>query len=439
MRDEHGRKKGQTGKRFREGYEGYKQCTKESGNRSYKEVLMGPPTHSTDEGVKITTILKEHFEAYKSIEKQNGEIMADTEVNFEVSIPIADMKWIESCVFGRLNDNFEFKMINVELEKAGFKCQVCRLGGLSVVLKFESMEGRDSFLVDDMELKDNFFKVIQPWTDGSIRREYVVEVELEEMPLQLWHENFFSSLGNRRGSFVRLDECTKNRSRFDLARILILVDSRFRIPPFVTVRFKGQTFKILVTMDGFNDQEMEDMDIKEMGSLNDKEKLSEEGTMNRHIICSGEAKVMKKAESWKAGEESLTMHESDFDPSARVDYGNGIRNLIKEAVSIAEAPNINWLMTTCKKQVENQSVGPVVEEPNDENGTLKAVGLNRTKFSQSPVTDEDIERRNAIRLKEVKATWDTSVELGLIFEGSKELVISKFKELEIEDIRKRKG
>ena len=74
-------------------------------------------------------------------------------------------------------------------------------------------------------------------------------VLLEEVLMQVWHEIFFLSLGNNWGSFVSLDDCTINRRRFDIARMLVLVESRLKIPSSATVKVRGISFKILISVE----------------------------------------------------------------------------------------------------------------------------------------------------------------------------------------------
>ncbi|XVE66605.1 hypothetical protein DITRI_Ditri08aG0091900 [Diplodiscus trichospermus] len=218
-----------------------------------------------------------------------------------------------------MRDNVDIKMVRMELEETGFSCNVCRLGGISVILKFDSMEDRNSFLNGESGTKEKYFEEMQPWSDNSIHREYAIWVQLEEVPLHLWHENFFSSLGNRWGSFVRLDNCTRNKSRFDIARMLVMVDSRFKIPPLVTVRFKGQEFKILVSMDEFNDLEGVEMNANKEGSLKRLEMVLEakKKDRNKHN-SSDEKKVEAMTEKEKAGQ---TLYEGSIDLGARYDSG----------------------------------------------------------------------------------------------------------------------
>ena len=74
-------------------------------------------------------------------------------------------------------------------------------------------------------------------------------VLLEEVHMQVWHEIFFVYLGNNWGSFVSLDDDTFNRRRFDIARMLVLMESRLRIPSPVTVKVKGISLKILISVE----------------------------------------------------------------------------------------------------------------------------------------------------------------------------------------------
>ena len=64
--------------------------------------------------------------------------------------------------------------------------------------------------------------------------------------MDVWHEKFLASLGNNWGSFISLDDSTLHKKRFDIARLLVSVESRLRIPSSmnVKVREKFQNFDI---------------------------------------------------------------------------------------------------------------------------------------------------------------------------------------------------
>ena len=59
--------------------------------------------------------------------------------------------------------------------------------------------------------------------------------------------------------------------------------------------------------------------------------------------------------------------------------------------------------------------------------------------SELPISDEDIEHKNSMILKEVEATWKVSSVLGITFDRDKNQVIEVFKEFEENDRRVRMG
>ena len=50
---------------------------------------------------------------------------------------------------------------------------------------------------------DKWLDYISPWNSSMVQRERVVWVSLEEVPLQVWHEKLFMSLGNSLGNFFQ--------------------------------------------------------------------------------------------------------------------------------------------------------------------------------------------------------------------------------------------
>ena len=94
-----------------------------------------------------------------------------------------------------------------------------------------------------------WFDDIAPWKESTKARESFVWVLLEEVPLQVWHPKFFQFLGNSWGQFVCLDECTVNRFRLDVARMLIKVESSLHIPSSVSVAVGGSTHRIIVAVE----------------------------------------------------------------------------------------------------------------------------------------------------------------------------------------------
>ncbi|XVE83313.1 hypothetical protein DITRI_Ditri16bG0078900 [Diplodiscus trichospermus] len=260
------------------------------------------------------------------------------------------------------------------------------------------------------------------WLHGCImgRLKDNLEVKwMEEVKIQVWHYNFFEGLGNRWGKLVRLDDDTMNKCRFDIARMLVFVDSIFRIPPIVTVHLKGTDFKILVTMDEYEDMEHEKSTDVEEGALYDE--VMKTGKVDKKYH--NRSKEVKDIKGRKEGEE-IVQHE-DFDLGVRInncntDVGGGSR--MTEEEMIGGDVGLSKSQETKKGDQGIASIGE---------------GRGRQDSDRS-ISDEDIMHRNSVVLKEAQLTWEIGNKLGIIFEGHKDMVISKFVEMEYEDRRGRR-
>ncbi|KAK8547890.1 hypothetical protein V6N13_123315 [Hibiscus sabdariffa] len=78
-------------------------------------------------------------------------------------------------------------------------------------------------------------------------------VSLFGVPLELWNEDFFSAISNKWGVFVRLDNETTSRVRFDVARVLVGVSRLGDIPSSVLVDVRGSRSVVRITTEAFED------------------------------------------------------------------------------------------------------------------------------------------------------------------------------------------
>ncbi|XVE81147.1 hypothetical protein DITRI_Ditri15bG0039300 [Diplodiscus trichospermus] len=131
--------------------------------RYYKEVLVCSNPCNEEAGTGNDMRLKEHFEEHKFNDNGRDKSMEESLVKFEVNILEAEMEWLQGCIIGRLRDNMDVKWVNKKLVEDGYPCQICRLGGLSV-LKFGSKDQRDLFLNEDIVWKNELFEDLQPWS-----------------------------------------------------------------------------------------------------------------------------------------------------------------------------------------------------------------------------------------------------------------------------------
>ncbi|XVE69094.1 hypothetical protein DITRI_Ditri09bG0122800 [Diplodiscus trichospermus] len=163
---------------------------------------------------------------------------------------------------------------------------------MSVVMRFYTKRSQDSFLNGDKGMKEKLFDVMQPWSRELQRRKFAIWVQLEEVPLYLWHENFF----------------TREQ----------------------------------------NDEGYDELEIKEDVVLSNKGLEAEVACWNWSKLRSSESNEKMGTKGWKGGEG--TLHEGDFDPGAFFDCGNaaskGRTGLSVELIGTKVASQDNMLICT---------------------------------------------------------------------------------------------
>ncbi|XVF55665.1 hypothetical protein PTKIN_Ptkin06aG0055200 [Pterospermum kingtungense] len=65
----------------------------------------------------------------------------------------------------------------------------------------------------------------------------------------MWNGKFFKALGDSWGTFVKVDQDTASMNRFDVARLLVIVDSKVKIPSIVSVKIGESSYKIVVSLE----------------------------------------------------------------------------------------------------------------------------------------------------------------------------------------------
>ncbi|XWS70829.1 hypothetical protein CRYUN_Cryun03dG0082300 [Craigia yunnanensis] len=217
-------------------------------NRSYKEVLKGSGLNA-DGSSKLLGI--------KGDSNINVEVAVEVEVpsptpkkvNYDLDIPKAELEWLDRIAIGYIKMGCSMNQTIIYMVTSCFRCQANPMDRLSILLTFNSKNEMSKMIKDD-SIK-GWFEDVVPWCMSLMLREIAVWVILEEVLLQVWHKNFFESLGNSWGAFICLDDCISKRLRFDSAMMLDLVKSSLSISSVVSINVRGLMHKILVTMEDF--------------------------------------------------------------------------------------------------------------------------------------------------------------------------------------------
>ncbi|XVF36337.1 hypothetical protein REPUB_Repub19eG0049700 [Reevesia pubescens] len=150
---------------------------------------------------------------------------------------------------GKLLNVPSIAVVQEIFDKNNVNAVISPLGGISVLVTFHSKQEMKGFCSDKRAVATDSLDHIALWNFSDVQRQVAVWVNLEEVPLLVWHDDFFKSLGNSWGKVMKVDACTSQRKRFDIAKLFILVESRLNVPSSVTINLRGKDFKILVSIE----------------------------------------------------------------------------------------------------------------------------------------------------------------------------------------------
>ncbi|XVF51713.1 hypothetical protein PTKIN_Ptkin04bG0206600 [Pterospermum kingtungense] len=184
---------------------------------------------------------------WNAVRECNNAVLISS-VEFSHQISESEVEWMDLYISVRVKEHYCVESISSDLALHGFKVLVCPMGGVSVLVKFSSLEEKQSFLKSSLSSKAHWLEDLLPLNKFG-QRLFPLWIKLEEVPLYLWNFNFFNSLGDAWGTFLKMDVDTENKSRFDVANILVLVESKFHIPSVVNVKSREKVHKIFVTLE----------------------------------------------------------------------------------------------------------------------------------------------------------------------------------------------
>ncbi|XVF69248.1 hypothetical protein PTKIN_Ptkin11bG0065800 [Pterospermum kingtungense] len=141
----------------------------ERDHRSYKEVVMGGILEQSWNGVskvvkgyksmKKIKGVSENLEKGEcsGLKKEGTKLEPKSVAEFNQFIQDSEYKWLFNCAIGKLKESVNVESIASSLKEKGLACQVYPAGGVSVLLRFESLEELKHFLKDHISLYEAWF------------------------------------------------------------------------------------------------------------------------------------------------------------------------------------------------------------------------------------------------------------------------------------------
>jgi hypothetical protein len=128
------------------------------------------------------------------------------------------------------------------------RIKITPLGHLKVLIS-SSEEGEVRELVGTVGWWCNWFEKFEEWSPSWVSNQRAVWLNCYGIPLHVWGDAMFRTLGFKFGTFVEVDLNTKNMMRGDVARIKIATDASKVIDSSISVVVLGVKFVIRVVED----------------------------------------------------------------------------------------------------------------------------------------------------------------------------------------------
>lgn len=124
--------------------------------------------------------------------------------------------------------------------------------GANLVLLEAVGEDDVAKLIDDSrDWLYNWVSEIRPWEPTMLDDERFVWVRLHGVPIHVWSVRFFAFLAASLGVFITVDDQTRNKSAFEVARMLIKVKSFKTLEENIPVSINGVVFVVRVVEERF--------------------------------------------------------------------------------------------------------------------------------------------------------------------------------------------
>ncbi|XVE68528.1 hypothetical protein DITRI_Ditri09bG0075200 [Diplodiscus trichospermus] len=447
-----------------------------SDHRTYKEVALG------------------HFYGDAGLEDKNNrledpgrldneQIDDDEElksfVEFNHTIADSELDWLKKSVIVTVKELVTLDDIMT--------------GGVSAMLKFDSFVELSNFMEKAHCFANQWFIDFKQW-DKSFKRLIPIWISLEEVPLHLWNVEFVKALGETWGTFVKVDYETGSGNNLNAARVMVLVESKMKIPSIVRVKHGDSTSKITVYLE--DDLEVTESPGEDHGKEG-KEKEAEKDIKNadRGNFEFSQTLSLLELAGWGGDSNEEVVSSSSCDSSfikgtievtgfPAIKRHGGVTEEVcqvgaklphevvgnSNGVGFSESQDCNEHGANEDNLILGLGVVSVVPrssiEASVDGGNLKdkrkkkmgeiyakatiskPVARGRRKprkelvnaikecldlgitHSDFSISDDDIQHRNLVLRKEVEDTWEVSSVLGLVFDREKEQMIELFHDLE---------
>ncbi|KAK2434687.1 heterogeneous nuclear ribonucleoprotein [Trifolium repens] len=240
-------------------------------------------------------------------------------VSQAMKVPVNESfcKELKGSVVGTLANEKDVRRIQTTLFMEGFRgIVVTPMGGNMVLLRSPVEDDVGRFLRSKNECIPYYFSSLKPWNPGMIAVQREVWVQVYGIPLHIWGDELFKTVGNKLGVFMDYDEQTASMARFDVARLKILTSTWAFIDVVLKVEVEGVCFNLWV--------------MEERGSQRSKVVLGGEQEEEASLVVPSEHSdavgAVSRADEVLSGEDEDSGEEGDVNVREKDQHGGTIED-----------------------------------------------------------------------------------------------------------------
>jgi hypothetical protein len=182
----------------------------------------------------------------------------------EVEAVQSNIQRLNQCFVGFLKEEVEPDKLQMLIAMEGFQhIQAAPLGVDIFLLSSPQQDGVKKALTANREWWNRWFSEIKCWHPDLIPVGRRVWVRIFGVPPQAWGVDCFSKVVKQVGNLIKLDSQTKNHTRLDVARVLIVQHSWSSIDVVEEVKMKDQRFLVRMVEERVGDI---DLRLNRLGS-----------------------------------------------------------------------------------------------------------------------------------------------------------------------------
>lgn len=157
---------------------------------------------------------------------------------------------LETSAAGKLLDYKDTQTLqDLFISHGIWDAHIRSMGGLQVLLSFDSKDSLSSFLKDESKCPSKWFDSVEVWNKQRVKPSRCTWISCFGVPLHVWNSQTFVNIGKLWGETIKIDELTAKSLAFDKGRIFILTYHLECINEVVNLKVKGDVFPIKVAED----------------------------------------------------------------------------------------------------------------------------------------------------------------------------------------------